>query len=234
MKRGTVKNREDFLNNIANGLGRNRRSTKITRPNKEFQPQLKVLDNLTKDELVDEFKLACETIHTNVRTATGDSLLPILLDEIKTLGNGPIVTPKDHRFKSYGIEELLEREDTHVWDPLLGKEYIDYAKGSNIGITFSDITLAESGTVVLFNDKEKARSISLLPTAYIAIIPKSTIVPRLTQAAQQIRKKVLAGEAIPSCVNFISGPSNSADIEFNLVVGVHGPIKASYIIVLDR
>lgn len=52
------------------------------------------------------------------------------------------------------------------------------------------MTLAESGTVVLYSSKDIGRSVSLLPTTYIAIEPKSTIVPRMTQAAQAIRKKI--------------------------------------------
>jgi L-lactate dehydrogenase complex protein LldG len=53
----------------------------------------------------------------------------------------------------------------------------------------------------------------------------------MTQAARVMRKK---GDGISSCVNFITGPSNSAVIEMNLVVGVHGPVHAAYIVIEDK
>ncbi|MFC7395073.1 LutC/YkgG family protein [Scopulibacillus cellulosilyticus] len=230
MTKGTIQNQEAFLNKIAGKLGRERR-TSVERPKWHHQPQWNVYKDASQDELLNIFKKACEAIHTDVHETQASSLQKVLDNVISENGGGPVIIPDDQRFKEYGI--LLNEKEVHVWDITRGSENIEIAKKANTGITFSDITLSESGTVTLFNDKYIARSISLLPAAYIAIVPKSSLVPRMTQAYHTTQDRAESGEAVATCINMISGPSNSADIEMNLVVGVHGPIKATYIVVTD-
>lgn len=233
---GKIHNRDTFLSTISTSLGRQVRKEGVMRPAWKHQPQWKVLKDATQDELVEVLKKQCAHIHTDILETSAAHLAEALKQVVDGYGGGQVITWDDPRFEEFGLREEMASDgmDVHVWDPSIGEENIAVAERSNVGITFSDQTLAESGTVVLFSGGGKGRSVSLLPATYIAIIPKSTIVPRITQAAHAIHNRVVDGEKIPSCINFISGPSNSADIEMNLVVGVHGPIKATYIVVEDK
>ncbi|WP_071396782.1 LutC/YkgG family protein [Bacillus tuaregi] len=236
--RGTITNREAFLSHIANRLGRER-VTHVKRPQWAYNPQEEVLKGATQEELLEVLKLQCTKVHTKLDVTTKDKLPEVLASSIDAVGGGPVVTWKDPRFEEFGLGKLLKEDfpkgnvEVSEWNSALGKENIMKAEKANVGITISEITLAESGTVVLYSSKDRGRTISFLPTHSIVIVPKSTIVPRMTQAAQILRKKLQNGEQVPSCINYITGPSNSADIELNLVVGVHGPVKMNYIVVED-
>ncbi|WP_332632601.1 LutC/YkgG family protein [Halalkalibacter flavus] len=240
MTKGTVTNQESFLNHIAKSLGRPRTSGKFEKPVWQHQPQQEVFKGYTQDELVEALKLQGKRIHTEVIKTTVKDLPHALESIVMGFGGQSVITWDDPRFEEFGLTMLLEeglpakQVDVHIWDTKLGEKNIEIAERANVGITFSDKTLAESGTVVLFSGEGKGRAVSLLPATYIAIIPKSTIVPRMTQVAESVHQGNQNGEAVAPCVNFISGPSNSADIEMNLIVGVHGPIKATYIIVDDK
>ncbi|MCK1991790.1 lactate utilization protein C [Peribacillus muralis] len=234
MVKGTIHNEESFLANIAKNLGRPVIIEGISLPVWKNAPQREVLKQATPNELVEELREQCKRVHTEIHLTDSTQVKHRLDQVIEQLGNGPLIIPKDGRFSEYELDDLLLEKDTFVWDYQAGRKNIEKAERANIGITFSEMTLAESATVVLFNSKDHGRSISFLPSCHVSIIPKSTIVPRMTQAAAAIRLKVSRGEVIPSCINFITGPSNSADIEMDLVVGVHGPIKAVYIVVEDK
>ena len=236
---GTIQNRDKFLNQIAGRLDRPRISSPVERPVWKFRPQDEVLKNTTQDDLLGVLKEQCKKIHTNIYITDRKDLASTLNEVVSGYGGGPIVTWKDDRFSEWGLDPLIKQEwpsqkmDVYEWNHIKGKENIAKAEKANVGITISEITLAESGTVVLFSDENKGRTVSFLPATYIALVPKSTIVPRITQAARKMREIHNKTGHVASCINFITGPSNSADIELNLVVGVHGPVKASYIVIND-
>ncbi|MBS4210390.1 lactate utilization protein C [Bacillus sp. FJAT-50079] len=236
---GSIQNRDAFLSKIAGRLGRTEVAKNIERPTWNYQPQNEVLKDANSNELLEVLKNQCINIHTDCIVTNRADLVETIKHLVSEYGGGPIITWKDSRFDEYGLTPLLteiwpeENVAVHEWDYTRKEENIHLAEKANVGITISDITLAESGTAVLFSSKDKGRTVSFLPLKSVIIIPKSTIVPRMTQAARIIREKTKNGEHLASCINFITGPSNSADIEMNLVVGVHGPINAAYVVVED-
>ena len=236
---GSIQNRDLFLSKIAQQLGHSPK-TELTRPTWQYQPQDRVLKGATKDELVEVLVNQCQFIDTEILKTNTANLSDALQKVVENYGGHSVITWKDERFQSYGLSSLMTEQwpqaniQLYEWDSDQPEENIRQAEKANIGITISEITLAESGTAVLFSSKDKGRSVSFLPENSIILIPKSTIVPRMTQAARLISEKIRNGEQIASCINFITGPSNSADIEMIPVIGVHGPIKATYIVIEDR
>jgi L-lactate dehydrogenase complex protein LldG len=94
-----------------------------------------------------------------------------------------------------------------------------------VGVTGADIVLAETGTLVLISGAGRPRSTSLLPDTHVAIFGKD----RLVETLEQVGVILEALHADPAqapggaVVNFITGPSRTADIELTLTRGVHGP-----------
>jgi L-lactate dehydrogenase complex protein LldG len=97
--------------------------------------------------------------------------------------------------------------------------------GADLGVTAAQWAIAETGTLVLVADEERHRLASLLPPVHIALLPHSRILANLGEAL-----KTLARPLSPA-VTFITGPSRTADIELQLVVGVHGPRELHVVVV---
>jgi L-lactate utilization protein LutC len=76
--------------------------------------------------------------------------------------------------------------------------------------------LADSGSLVLLSSDEP-RSRSLLPFIHYTYLEVSRILPSIDELFAAL------GPSPPSCVNIVTGPSSSGDIEMTLTVGVHGP-----------
>ena len=93
---------------------------------------------------------------------------------------------------------------------------------ADIGITGVDYAIAETGSAVLLPRKGVSRVVSLVPPVHIAVVESGQVLPSLDELFTLRRQDFLDGD-IGSYLNLISGPSRSADIEYQLVTGVHGP-----------
>jgi L-lactate dehydrogenase complex protein LldG len=97
-----------------------------------------------------------------------------------------------------------------------------------VGITGTYCALAENGTLMLLSGQDNHATTSLLPDNHIAIVPASRIVRAMEDGWDLLRREY---GSPPRQVNFVSGPSRTADIEMTLVLGAHGPFRVHDIIV---
>ena len=87
------------------------------------------------------------------------------------------------------------------------------------GVTGARGGLADTGAVVLWPTAQEPRLLSLVPGVHVAVLDADTIYDSL--ADMMAAENWAAG--MPANALIISGPSKTADIEFTLVFGVHGP-----------
>ena len=101
---------------------------------------------------------------------------------------------------------------------------------SDIGVTGVDYAIAETGTCVIIPRAGVSRLVSLLPPVHIALVERGQVLPSLDELFTLRRGDFVNGE-LGSYMNLITGPSRSADIEYKLITGVHGPGEVHMVII---
>ena len=107
------------------------------------------------------------------------------------------------------------------------------AEGADMtGLSEAFRGIAETGTLMLISRPETPTSINFLPENHIVLLRAGDIVGCFEEAWDALRAAF--GEGImPRAVNWITGPSRTADIEQTLVMGAHGP-RRLHILLLDE
>ncbi|ABN73548.1 hypothetical protein CYK57_00560 [Actinobacillus pleuropneumoniae] len=229
-----LQNRENFLNKLAQRMGRERKLVPDQMEAPVNNHPTTRLTHLSQQELCNEFMNFAKVLLVDVVETKEADVAQAVLEVCEKYGGGNIVLNNDARLETLGITDAVKAKfDSYIWDFTNREENISRSEQANIGIVYGEYGLAESGGIVLFASKDNGRSTSLLPTTSIVIVRKSTVLPRVAQLAQILHEKAQAGERMPSCVNIISGPSATADIELIKVVGVHGPVSKIYVVIDD-
>lgn len=231
------RNREKFLNRIAKAAGRPRHAVKPFEPLNDLPDQ--VLADKSPEELLATAKANSESVAAKFYTCTKAELAVFLDQYLAEIKAGTLLLPgfKDDKWASYGLTDWVKNpqvKETMVWstDPADRRKNAVAADQADLAVGFADYLIANTGTITVVTSPEQGRAFNYLPEHYLALVPKSGLVRSTRQAVEKYEAKMADGLQT-SAINFISGPSNSGDIEMELVVGVHGPVDCAYVVVSD-
>jgi L-lactate dehydrogenase complex protein LldG len=99
-----------------------------------------------------------------------------------------------------------------------------------VSVTTAFAGIAETGTLMLVSGPSSPTTLNFLPDAHIVVLRAEQIVGAYEDGWTLLRQA--AGGTMPRTVNFITGPSRSADIEQTLQLGAHGP-RRLHILLID-
>jgi L-lactate dehydrogenase complex protein LldG len=96
--------------------------------------------------------------------------------------------------------------------------------------------VAETGTIVVISGQNSSTTLNFLPPTLVCLVHSSEIVGDYEAVWRHLRTKKQEGSNIgflPRTVNWITGPSRTADIEQTLLLGAHGPQRLHIVIIDD-
>jgi L-lactate dehydrogenase complex protein LldG len=128
--------------------------------------------------------------------------------------------PVDAALANHGMSITpVVRDETNSREDL--REEIRQA---DLGLTGTDYALAETGSLVILPRRGLSRLVSLYPPVHVAVVRPQEVVETLDDLFLLRRLEYYQrSREMGSYLNFITGPSRTADIEMTIVEGVHGP-----------
>lgn len=88
--------------------------------------------------------------------------------------------------------------------------------------------VAETGTLVLASGPSHRTALNFLPDHHIAVLDCARIVAHMEDVWTLWRRE---RGALPRALNFVTGPSRTADIEQTIQLGAHGPRRLHVVLV---
>lgn len=111
------------------------------------------------------------------------------------------------------------------------------ADGSEeVGVSIAFAGIAETGTLMMLSAPDDPTTLNFLPRNHVAVVHARDIAGAYEEAWAKLRgsRAGAGGPLMPRVVNWITGPSRTADIELELLLGMHGPQRLHIVIVDDE
>lgn len=157
----------------------------------------------------------CKENKMGVAMLGPDELGPALVSYLREKGVKSVALPVSPLFTQLNVVQTLRDAGLSVrtWDEMS----LDDVYEVDCGITDVWAAVAEVGCLVVRGTPQHGRAISLVPNLHIAIVEPKNLMPDLVDLFERMPKDQNDRWVL------ITGPSKTADIEMNLVTGVHGP-----------
>jgi L-lactate utilization protein LutC len=204
----------EVLDRVRRALGRTAPLTTPPVPPEIEEPLVRLVHSPIG--LADLFNKRAAEQKMRVSTVTVDELakeLAAFLGETKSRRVMLSDTPLLRRLE---LGDALDQAgfEARYWSGVTADGAYDY----DAGVTEVDYAVAETGSLVIRHTPEHGRLLSLVPFVHVAVVDPAKLLPDLLDLFE-----TLSREGVGSGVTIISGPSKTADIEMNVVTGVHGP-----------
>jgi len=146
-----------------------------------------------------------------------------------------LIAPAIHLTKEDAAEVFGTEADVHAIQQHARESLREKFIAASVGISGANMAIAETGTLVLVTNEGNADLTTTLPPVHVALFGMDKIVASLDDAVAMLRMlpRSGTGQVMTSYVNWITGPSRSADIEQSLTIGVHGPSEL-HCVILDN
>lgn len=155
-------------------------------------------------------------LHMHVTPVSPEEIGAKVVAFLRDHGCRKIALAESRLLDALAIEQDIAAAGLQVrrWGEMTLDELYEY----DCGVTDCTYAVAECGGLVIKPSPRHGRGISLVPMFHIAIIEPKNLLPDLIDLMEKIA-------ADPDRHNWImiTGPSKTADIEMNVVMGVHGP-----------
>lgn len=107
----------------------------------------------------------------------------------------------------------------------------DHLAGIDIGFTYADYGIADTGTLMVDCPGEELRLATMVSEFHVCVLPKSKIRANTYEVEKMMLTRM---NKTPNYMAYITGPSRTADIERVLALGVHGPLELHILILEDN
>ena len=178
----------------------------------------------TPDERVRTFISEAEQVGATTARVAGAGDVPGALAAYLAGRNMP------RRVRLAPAAEAFPWETADTLETMTGRA--EDSDGVGVSVAFAGV--AETGTLVLLSGADNPTRLNFLVETHVVVIDAATIEGAYEDVWKTLRtSRANETTLMPRTVNWITGPSRTADIEQTLLMGAHGPKDLHIIVVGD-